>query len=385
MSVTNSSRSMVALCIGVALATGCKGTQREEETALEAPPTASTKTLDAAQEVPLVASGMAPPPRPVVLIAGGDIDLSRTTGQRILTNPELDPFVGIRSWLTSADLRFANLESQLCELGGKTVSEHNRLIFAGPPTGAEVVRRGGFDILSTANNHAWDFGLRCLDETIRNLQRVGIRHVGTDAAGKDPLRPVEIERHGQRFAFFAVTGIFNHGPLGSHEAKSYVAGADMGALGRRIAKIRDRVDQVVVSVHVGEEYMHVPIEATRYVLIGAVEAGADVVLGHHTHTPQRVEFHKGKPVVMSLGNFVFHQHRDHPWTGWSYLARVTFLVDGNREVEICPYHIFDASPRTLTERQEAAFFQHWDRISTAPGARRRGERSADGCVRLMAP
>lgn len=380
-------KSTIALCLGAALAVGCKPAEREDQTVVETPlaaPAESARVAGSAQPAPL-ASASAVPTRPVVLIAGGDIDLSRTTGQRILNNPDLDPFVGVRSWLTRADLRFANLESQLCDLGGKTVSEHNRLIFAGPPTGAEVVQRGGFDILSTANNHAWDFGLRCLDETLRNLQRVGIEPVGTDATGKDPLRPVEIERHGQRLAFFAVTAIFNHGPLRDHEAKSYLAWADMGELGRRIAKIRDRVDHVVVSVHAGEEYMHVPIEATRYVLIGAVEAGADVVLGHHSHTPQRVEFHKGKPVVMSLGNLVFHQHRDHPWTGWGYLVRVTLPVEGDRSVEICPYHLFDASPRPLTERQESAFFQHWDRISIAPRAGRRAERSSDGCVRLMEP
>ncbi len=329
-----------------------------------------------------------PPPdpepnaKPVVLVAGGDIDLSRTTGQRILRDPSLDPFAEIRPWLESADLRFANLESQLCDLSGRTVSDHNRLVFAGPPSGAEVVQRGPFDIVSTANNHAWDFGLRCLRETIDNLARVDVAHTGTDARGKDPMQPRVIETNGQRVAFFAVTGIFNHGPLRDHEAKAYVADADMGRLGRRIAKVRPQVDRVVVSVHIGEEYMHVPINATRYVLIAAAEAGADAVIGHHTHTPQRVEFHEGIPVIMSLGNLVFHQHRDHPWTGWGYLARLTFPTQGPVSTEVCPYHLFDAAPQRLTERQEAAFYQHWDRISRSRYAGRRGPRSADGCVRL---
>ncbi|HQF26892.1 MAG TPA: CapA family protein, partial [Polyangiaceae bacterium] len=112
---------------------------------------------------------------------------------------------------------------------------------------------------------------------------------------------------------------------------------------------------------------------------------ADLVLGHHSHTPQRVEFHKQIPVVMSLGNFVFHQHRDHPWTGWSYLARVTFPPKGPLTIEACPFFIFDASPQPLTQAQQTAYFQHWDAISRAPRAAIRGARSADGCVALLSP
>jgi poly-gamma-glutamate synthesis protein (capsule biosynthesis protein) len=354
------------------------------------PPTASAPSVTTLPAASLSASAsaiaaVAQPPRPVVLVAGGDIDLSRNTGQRILKNPELNPFSNLQSWLRAADIRFANLESPLCDLGGKTVSEHNRLIFAGPPSGADVLARGHFDIVSTANNHIWDFGKRCLEETLFHVKRVGIQAVGTDAQGKDPLRPVILERNGQHFAFFAVTGIFNHGRLRDHVAKPYIADADMGALSQRITEVKPKVDWVIVSVHIGEEYIHIPIEATRYALIGAAQAGADLVLGHHSHTPQRVEFHKQIPVVMSLGNFVFHQHRDHPWTGWSYLARVTFPPKGPLTIEACPFFIFDASPQPLTQAQQTAYFQHWDAISRAPRAAIRGARSADGCVALLSP
>lgn len=366
---------------------GCSRDDADQQNKAPEPVASAPAVASASGHAPSPHEDDRPPPRtiePVVILAGGDIDLSRTTGQRILRNPSLDPFDQVRPLLESADLRFANLESQLCELDGRTVSAHNHLVFSGPPTGAEVVGRGRFDIVSTANNHAWDFGFRCLRETIQNLQRVGIAHVGTDDGG-DPLRPVILEKNGQRLAFFAVTGIFNHGSLRNHKAKAYVADADMGALGRRIAKVRPRVDRVIVSVHIGEEYMHVPINATRYAMLGAVDAGADVVLGHHTHTPQRVEFHKGVPVVMSLGNLVFHQHRDHPWTGWGYLARITLPETGPPSVEVCPYHLFDAAPQRLTARQEAAFYQHWDRISISRYAGQRAQRSDDGCTRLLAP
>ena len=376
-------RLRFALAIGAALTLGCNPAKKDGAQKAEA----VRSTEPARAVVPSMPSNSTQAPKrgSVVLVAGGDIDLSRTTGQRILLDPHIDPFSELRPVLDTGDLRFANLESPLCDLDGRTVSEHNRLVFAGPPAGADVAKRGRFEILSTANNHAWDFGLRCLSETIQNLKRVGIAHVGTDAEGKDPLQPRIIESNGQRFAFFAVTGIFNQGPLRDHEAKAYIADADMGVLARRIAKVRGSVDRVVVSVHIGEEYMHVPIDATRYALIGAVDAGADLVIGHHTHTPQRVEFHRGVPVVMSLGNLVFHEHRDHPWTGWSYLVRVMFPATGGPSLEICPYHLFDASPQRLTDRQEAAFYQHWDQISKSRYAGKRTTRSKDGCSTLVPP
>jgi poly-gamma-glutamate synthesis protein (capsule biosynthesis protein) len=320
-----------------------------------------------------------------VLLAGGDIDLSRRTGQRILADATLDPFAQIRPLLQKADLRFANLESQLCELSGKTRSEHNSLVFAGPPAGALVLRRGLLDIVSTANNHAWDFGKRCAQETILHLRNAGIAHVGTSADGNAPMRARIVQRNGQRFAFLAVTGIFNDGRLRDHVAREYVADADMGAMRKRSEEVRSQVDWVIASVHVGEEYMHVPVQATRYALFGAVDAGADLVLGHHTHTPQRVEYYQGKPVVMSLGNYVFHQHSDHPWTGWGYLARVRFEPATRPLVAICPYHLFNAAPQPLTEQQRAVFLVHWDAISRLPSSAVRGEPDADGCVPLAPP
>lgn len=318
-------------------------------------------------------------PGPLVLIAGGDVDLSRGTGQRILRDPSWDPFFDVLPLLRSADLRFANLESPLSDQKGETVNKSNTLVFTGPPGGAEVLTRGRFDIVSTANNHAWDYGKRGLRETIENLDRVGIAHVGTNADAQSPMGPVVIERKGHKVAFLAATAIFNDGPANLPEPRKYVAPANSHVIRATIAAVRDKVDWVVASIHIGSEYSDEPVQIYRQLMTSVVDSGADVVLGHHTHTPQRIEFHKGKPIVYSMGNFVFHQHSDHPWTGWGYLARVTLDKSAAPAIEICPYHLLASIPHPVTSAQDAVFMAHMKAISVGRHAAQPVTRSQDGC------
>jgi poly-gamma-glutamate capsule biosynthesis protein CapA/YwtB (metallophosphatase superfamily) len=360
------------------------GCHRSESLANDPPPVASSAPSPPRTEAGAKAQPAPEPPSPIVLLAGGDVDLSRRTGQKILRDPNLDLLRDMRPSFQRADIRFANLESQVCDLDGVTVHPDNPLVFAAPPGAAAVLKRASFDVLSTANNHAWDFGKPCLVETIDRMRSVGIRTVGTTSDGADPLTPVVIEARGQKVAFFAMTAIFNDGPLRRHVAAPFVAYADMKDLARKIAAIRAEVRWVVASVHIGQEYADQPVEANRAVLAAAIDAGADVVVGHHPHTPQRVEFHHGKPIAVSLGNLVFHEHRDHPWTGWGVLARVTLHGD-TAQLEACPYRLVDAAPRPLDAAQEALFWSHWDAISNGPSVAKRGARAVDGCVAMLPP
>ncbi len=104
--------------------------------------------------------------RPLVFVAGGDLNFGRECGQAILSDPKYDPFASIAPLWESADFRFANLESQLSDQGGETQSPRNRLIFTGPPGGAGVLASARVDLVSTANNHAWDYGKAAFFETL---------------------------------------------------------------------------------------------------------------------------------------------------------------------------------------------------------------------------
>ena len=109
----------------------------------------------------------------------GRVNFGRECGQAILANPTYDPFQFVEPLWRDSDITFVNLESQLSDQKGETQSPKNRLIFTGPPGGADVLARAGIDVVSTANNHAWDYGRSALFETLDNLARAGVANVGT--------------------------------------------------------------------------------------------------------------------------------------------------------------------------------------------------------------
>jgi poly-gamma-glutamate synthesis protein (capsule biosynthesis protein) len=334
----------------------------------------------------------APEPR-VVLLAAGDVSFGRDLGQALLQDPEHDFFAPVTPLLAGADLRFVNLEGPLSDQKGETQSPWNLLTFTGPPGGAAALARAGIDVVSTANNHAWDYGHRALVETIDNLDRAGVHHVGT---GRDPAEasaPVVLERNGIRVAFVAVTDIWNFGSLRTHVAAPFVAGADEDRLVASVRALRAerKADVVVVSYHGGVEYVDRPLPRARRILHAAVDAGADLVLGHHPHVLQGIAWRRGRPILYGLGNLLMRmsQTEKRP-TG--YLARITVGRDRPPAVEACPLLIHGATPRRLADEpdphtralEERRFARHLAAISADLGGVEVGEPGGDGCMPVRA-
>jgi poly-gamma-glutamate synthesis protein (capsule biosynthesis protein) len=250
----------------------------------------------------------------VRFLAVGDINLGRAVGQEILKGDTLFPFRAAVDTLTQYDLVFGNLESCLSDQNGKTDDPDHNLIFTGPPAGGWSLQRAGIQVVSTANNHALDYGVKGWSETIDNLRRAGVGFVGTASDRENLSGPLFVEKNGIRFAFFACTGIMNRPGEGW---KRYVADADTVALAGKIRAIRKAADFIVVSFHGGDEYSSRPAGSTVAFGRAMIDAGADLVLGHHPHVPYGIELRGKGLIVHSLGNFVFRQPA-REWTGKSY-------------------------------------------------------------------
>lgn len=331
-------------------------------------------------------------PASLTLIAGGDVSLGRLIGQILLREPGRELFATVAPLLQSADIRFCNLESQLSDQGGQTVHPLNNLVFTGPPAGADALARAGFTLVSTANNHAWDYGKKALFETMDNLDRVGVRYVGTGRDRREAYRPVILEHNGVRLAMLAVTDIWNQGPLWSHPGKEFVAGADFQALPAAIKALRadPSVDFIAVSYHGLAEYMDEPMPRTRELLRTAIDAGADLILGHHPHVVQGVEWRRDRPILYSLGNLLMRMNSRVPWTEMGYLARVRLTRGEAPVVEACPFRMHGITPlRFVGEPSRAAFerrfFGHLAGISKAVGGTSVGATGEDGCAPLSPP
>jgi poly-gamma-glutamate synthesis protein (capsule biosynthesis protein) len=292
--------------------------------------------------------------------------------------------------LARADVRFVNLEGPLSDQHGETMSPRNSLIFTGPPSGADALARALITVVSTANNHAWDYGRSALLETIAELDRVGVAHAGTGATLDAAWAPTVVEARGWRVGLVAVTDVFNFGPLEQSAASGYIARADAQAVAHSIAVARARgADVVVVSVHGGDEYIDQPQARTRALYHALADAGADLVVGHHPHVVQGVEWYAGKPIFYSLGNVLMQMHRDHEWTGFGLFMRVTLSHDAPPRVEACPHRIRGLSAIPLAQDPNAGplerlFFGHLRTLQSliGPTAALVQDPDSDGCGQL---
>jgi len=240
------------------------------------------------------------------------------------------PLEFIAPVLRQSDIVFGNLECPL-SLNGRRHS--NDASYAAQPVFASAMARAGFQVVSFANNHCFDRGEAGFLDTLDVLAESGIAVTGAgrslDAARAAALFSV----NGVSVGFLAYSLV---GPdwIYATADESGVAPLNPLVAGQDIARIRDQVDMVVVSVHWGVEGRSAPWLRQIELAHLLVDSGADILVGHHSHVPGSVEVYRGRPIVYSLGNFIFgHDH-----STWGDNMIVRFHVEGKRcrKVEILP-------------------------------------------------
>lgn len=239
------------------------------------------------------------------------------------------PLERIAPVLRSADIAFANLETPLSDR-----ARHNGA-FRTPTAFADGLRWAGIDVVSTANNHALDAEGDGLADTKEALWRAGVGAVGTGMDLEDARRPFIIERNGIRVGFLGYSQFVNGGASNfAQPNRPGVAPLDPFLIEEDIRRLRDQVDYVVLSFHWNIENSQETHPKAREFAHRMVDAGADIILGHHPHVPRGVETYKGKVIFYSFGNLIFgHNH-----TYWmdNYVARLTLEPERIRQVEILP-------------------------------------------------
>jgi poly-gamma-glutamate synthesis protein (capsule biosynthesis protein) len=201
-------------------------------------------------------------------------------------------------------LAFANLETTV---SGRGVQGGCGYCFRADPRAIAGLAFAGFDVLSVANNHIWDFGPVAFTDTLTHVASAGIAAVGGGADLARARAPVVRTAGGSRVAFLAYTNLLP-ASAGAGQAKPGANLYDERSFAEDIAVARGMADIVVVSFHAGEEYQTAPNDWQTRVYRAAVDAGADLVIGHHPHVVQPVERYRNGWIAYSLGNFVFDQN-----------------------------------------------------------------------------
>jgi len=265
----------------------------------------------------------------------GDIILDRGVEYYIVKEGNGDfsfPFLKIADYLKEADILVGNLETPVSDKGEKAGSIYS---FRSDPKAIEGLVFAGFDILSVANNHAFDYGRPAFEDTLSRLKVAGISYIGGGFSEAEAHTPVIKEVNGTKIAFLEYTN------LGSPhwEAKGVDSGIswlDKGRMEEDVKKAKEMADIVVVAFHYGEEYALEPNQFQKDISQAAIDAGADLVIGHHPHVVQPTERYKNGFIAYSLGNFVFDQgFSDETQKG--LLIRV--LVENGKIKEIIPVDI----------------------------------------------
>lgn len=214
----------------------------------------------------------------------------------------------LASIVDPAEIAFANLETPLSE--ERPPETGSPPVLGAPPALAAALARAGIDVLSLANNHAYDQRPRGATRTREAVSAAQILGVGVGPTVEAALAPVIVERGGLRVAFLAFTQFVNgrpqHGPQ-----ETEVARWDEPSMLAAVERAREHADVVVVSMHWSYDFVEEPTARQRRAAAHLIEHGADVILGHGPHLLQSVERMRSARgdalCAYSLGNLLSNQ------------------------------------------------------------------------------
>lgn len=208
------------------------------------------------------------------------------------------------------DLRVGTLEAAIgtnMEYDPTKVNGRQNIIYARDEDFHRVTEMG-FDVVSLANNHVFDLGEEGLKNTIRLLEENGIKYCGAGMNAEEASKPVIVKNNGKTIAIIAFCdydmNTVGYVPI----ATSKSCGVNAFNLDKIIAdikKLKKECDYVFVMPHWGREYWNFPTKEAKIASMAMIDAGADAIIGSHTHRPQPCITHKNKPIFFSLGNFLF--------------------------------------------------------------------------------
>lgn len=274
------------------------------------------------------------------MIMVGDILLASTVEKLMDANGVDYPWLKVQDLLQEADLAIGNLETSVAVSGQPLIKQYT---FQARPDSLVGAQAAGMDVLTTANNHTLDFGPEALLETIENLKHYDLKTAGAGENEHAAFQPAQIQAKGRRIAVLAASRVIPTPDWRAEKQRPGLATTyDPSLLLEAITAAKQENDLVVVSVHWGKELALYPEDYQIDLAHQYIDAGADVVLGHHPHVLQGLEIYKGKVIAYSLGNFIFSSRSE--ITRDSALLMVEQDPDGGLTPTIIPAYITAGQP-----------------------------------------
>ena len=303
---------------------------------------------------------------PVVINAVGDIMLAGSGERTFMARGYDYPFAATSGILRQGDFVIGNLESPITLSGDEFTDKRFR--FKVNPKAATALKNAGFTNLSLANNHILDFGEEGLKQTLEILDHNEITHSG---AGSDILSARKAGTNyvkGLKISSLSYSLTFPEEFFAGTE-RAGTAPGNTSHFTADIEQARKSSDCVIVSFHWGGEGLDKPKPYQIAAAHKAVDAGADIVLGHHPHVLQGVEHYRNGVIFYSLGNFAFGSLSRS--SDRSMIARITF-ESGIKSVEIIPLNVLNSEvgfqPRPLSGIRAERVARTVDNLSKPMGS-----------------
>ena len=294
-------------------------------------------------------------------ISLGDEYLRYGCGVRAKIQQEGTDFIfqHVSEQLSRHDLVFGNLEGVL---SSENFNKYklSSCPMRGLPEAAESLTKAGFTILSLANNHIMQHGRKAVVETYDLLKEKNIACCGLNGVTGQSLPNGVFERKGVKIGFMAYNAHSQQYFIDDPVYKRF----ELHAVIEDLKKHKKSVDVIIVSLHWGDEFVSVPSPTQQDIAHELIDAGADVILGHHPHVVQGIEKYQTGLIFYSLGNFVFDLSW-YPKSNDTFIASLSYDIANNRfDYEIIPVRINNNfQPEILNGSEAQKSINHLHTIS----------------------
>ncbi len=299
--------------------------------------------------------------RTIRLTAVGDIMVGRRVG-RILREKGVDlAYKNLEEIFNRSDILFGNLESPISNSGRKLPGKG--ICLRARPEMVEILKKPGFDILSLANNHILDYDTEALLDTFNILKENNIAYIGAGRNIEEARNPHIMKLKGKTFAFFGYDEFAYIYYSNSYNRRFVATDSLPGTAPLKldfiiedVKKIREQVDYVVISLHWGTEESNNINSAQKEIAHKLIDNEVDIILGHHPHVIQPIEIYKDKPIIYSMGNYIFDQNDENNKQGMA--VEVLIEYGEIREVHALPIYISNKSEPIIADGKKGDFIRN---------------------------